>query len=163
MCVNQLAPEILRRRDSVGHPHVELVQRHARLDLSLDELVQSIRLTAAARHFGGVQLYFLCPVLGRRASVLWMPPGASQFACRQAWGRWVAYRSQFRSWQYRALARAQELRFRLGGETATHDFDELPPPRPRFMHRTTFERQLKRLEAYETKCNLYLEKLLSRS
>jgi hypothetical protein len=27
--------------------------------------------------------------------VLWIPPGAHSFACRQRWGRSVAYASQF--------------------------------------------------------------------
>ena len=118
-------------------------------------------MVGAARHFGGVQWYFLCPVLGRRASVLWKPPGAGYFASRQAWGRRVAYRSQFQPWQDRALFRAREIRFRLGGE----DFialDEMPPPRPRGMHLRTYEMQLARLKAFEARHNLYMEKLISR-
>ena len=45
--------------------------------LHLGAVEQSIELVGAPRHFGGVQWYFLCPVLGRRVSVLWKPPGAS--------------------------------------------------------------------------------------
>jgi hypothetical protein len=43
----------------------------------------------------GRQWYFVCHYTNRRASVLWMPPGAHSFACRQKWGRQVAYGSQF--------------------------------------------------------------------
>src|SRR6516164_9094989 len=43
--------------------------------LLMRALEQSIDLMAAPRHFGGVQWYFICPTTGRRASVLWMPPG----------------------------------------------------------------------------------------
>jgi len=48
-----------------------------------------LELVTEARHFGGRQWYFLCPRTGRRASVLWKPPGARTFASRQHWaGRW---------------------------------------------------------------------------
>src|SRR5208283_2211916 len=39
--------------------------------LKLGSLDQRIQLHAAPRHFGGEQLYFVCPVTGRRVSVLW--------------------------------------------------------------------------------------------
>ena len=64
-------------------------------------------------------------------------------------------------WQDRALFRAREICFRLGGE----DFialDEMPPPRPRGMHLRTYEMQLARLKAFEARHNLYMEKLISR-
>ena len=124
-----------------------------RLDLGSAE--QSIDLVAKPRHFGGQQWYFVCPRLGRRASVLWMPPGANFFASRQAWGDKVAYGSQFRAWQFRALSRAQNLRYQLGGEEFLC-LDEPSPPKPKGMHRRTYEAQLKRLESYEMKCDLYL-------
>ena len=57
-----------------------------------------LELVTEPRHFGGRQWYFLCPQTGRRASVLWKPPGARSFASRQAWGRQVASGSQFQSW-----------------------------------------------------------------
>jgi hypothetical protein len=61
-----------------------------------DGLDQRIILVARPRHFGGAQWYFICPVMNRRASVLWMPPGAERFCSRQTWGgRVIAYRSQF--------------------------------------------------------------------
>jgi hypothetical protein len=52
-----------------------------------DGLDQRIILVARPRHFGGAQWYFMCPVMNRRASVLWMPPGADRFCSRQTWGR----------------------------------------------------------------------------
>ncbi len=55
-----------------------------------DKLDQRIILVARPRHFGGRQWYFICPYMNRRVSVLWMPPGARYFACRQEWGRSVA-------------------------------------------------------------------------
>src|SRR4051794_18692071 len=67
------------------------------LRVEMGERSQYLSLRAEPRHFGGVQWYFLCPFTGRKASVLWRPPGAREFAARQAWGRSVAYGSQFKS------------------------------------------------------------------
>jgi hypothetical protein len=58
---------------------------------------QRITLVSRPRHFGGGHWYFVCPVTKKRASVLWMPSAASEFCSRHAWGREIAYRSQFRS------------------------------------------------------------------
>ncbi len=90
---------------------------------------------------------------GRRASVLWMPPGASCFASRQAWGREVAYASQFITAPFRALSRAHDIRHRLGDQEYTSVFDFPPPSRPRWMHRYTYEALLERLAFYERKCD----------
>ena len=65
------------------------------LRIQLGGLDQTIILVPKPRHFGGYQWYFVCPVMNRYASVLWMPPGANRFCSRQAWGRRVAYASQF--------------------------------------------------------------------
>jgi hypothetical protein len=65
------------------------------LGLQLGNFEQWITLVAQPRPFGGRQWYFMCPVLNRPVSVLWRPPGARDFRSRQAWGRQVAYASQF--------------------------------------------------------------------
>jgi hypothetical protein len=62
-----------------------------------DGLDQRIILVARPRHFGGAQWYFICPVMNRRASVLWMPPGAERFCRRQTWGGRVSERPAARS------------------------------------------------------------------
>src|SRR5204863_855334 len=53
------------------------------LNLDLGYIKQHIRLHAHARHFGGQQWYFVCPYMNRDVSVLWRPPGARSFGCRQ--------------------------------------------------------------------------------
>jgi hypothetical protein len=131
--------------------------------LLLRSLDQSIDLVASPRHFGGVQWYFICPILRHRASVLWMPPGASCFASRQAWGREVAYASQFITAPFRTLSRAHDIRQRLGDQEYTSVFDFPPPSKPRGMHRETYETLLDRLAFYERECNLYVEKRIARS
>ena len=57
------------------------------LRIQLGGLDQTITLVPKPRHFGGHQWYFVCPVMNRYVSVLWMPPGAHRFCSRQAWGR----------------------------------------------------------------------------
>ena len=121
--------------------------------LLLRLLDQSIDLVAAPRHFGGAQWYFVCPLLRKRASVLWMPQGASCFASRRAWGSQFAYASQFETPNYRAHLRAHEIHCRLSGEDHSPIYHLLPPPKPRYMHRNTYEKLLKRLLDAESKYN----------
>jgi hypothetical protein len=131
--------------------------------LRVGALQQSIDLVAAPRHFGGVQWYFVCPITGRRASILWLPPGASCFASRKAWSGKVAYASQFETPVYRAMSRAKAIRSRLGDEQYTSILCNPPPLKPRSMHWRTFHQHVKRLEAYEETCDLFAQKLILRS
>ena len=124
--------------------------------LQLGDLDQRITLVAAARHFGGTQRYFVCPQTGRRVSTLWKPPGAQFFASRHAWGRQVAYGSQFESPRDRALSAAQDIRYRLGGKDFVSIIDDVPPPRPKWMKRRTFEKIIRRCDAYEAAVNRHL-------
>jgi hypothetical protein len=119
--------------------------------LLLRSLDQSIDLVALPRHFGGQQWYFRCPMTGRRASVLWMPPGANCFASRRAWGSQFAYASQFETPNYRAHLRAHKIHCRLSGEDHSPIYQVLPPPKPRYMHRITYDKLLKRLIDAESK------------
>ncbi len=115
---------------------------------------QTVSLTSRRRHFGGRQWFFICPVTNTRAMVLWKPPGASQFASRKAWGKQVAYVSQFQTPPYRALSAAQNLRYRLAGPVYA-SIDDISPPRPTGMHRRTYRRKLQRLAVYEARCIRY--------
>ena len=121
--------------------------------LLVHSLDQSIDLVAAPRHFGGVQWYFRCPMTERRSSVLWMPPGASCFASRQAWGSQFAYASQFETPNYRAHLRAHKIHCRLSGEDHNPIYHVAAPPKPRYMHRNTYEKLLVRLLHAENKYN----------
>jgi hypothetical protein len=119
------------------------------LTLEIGSLVQRIQLCAEWRHFGGVQWYFMCPASGRKASVLWLVPGAKRFLSRQAWGRQVAYGSQFETPHDRALSAAQDIRYRLGGKDYISLLHGLDPPKPKGMHWRTYEAKIKRCQAYE--------------
>jgi hypothetical protein len=123
------------------------------MQLLLRSLDQSIDLVTLPRHFGGVQWYFVCPMRGLRASVLWMPPGASCFASRRALGSQFAYAPQFESPIYRAHSRAHEASCRLSGKDYSEIYHVSPPPKPKFMHRSTYEKLLMRLIYAESKYN----------
>jgi hypothetical protein len=85
-----------------------------RMRVTIDETTQEIRLCAAPRHYGGWQWYFVCPFTGQRSTVLWKPPGALKFGSRQAWGRQVAYASQFVNAYQRAIAAAHKIQVCIG-------------------------------------------------
>jgi hypothetical protein len=108
---------------------------------------QTIFLVPRARHFGGYQWYFVCPVMNRDCSVLWMPPGATRFCSRQAWGRRVAYVSQFLDPDNRAHRGKAKIKSRL---IADHDPDEWDlPPKPKWMRWRTYNRYEKKFDSYE--------------
>jgi len=120
------------------------------LRIKLGSLDQHIMLTARDCHFGGRQWYFACPYLNRRASVLWMPPGARSFACRQRWRRQVAYSSQFLDRDNRAHRGKAKINSRLcsiGGL----DSDEWEfPPKPKWMRWRTYHRAEEKFDRYES-------------
>ena len=61
----------------------------------IGKLEQQLELTAQPRHFGGQQWYFMCPVMRKKCSVVWLPSGANRFCSRQAWDKQIAYSTQF--------------------------------------------------------------------
>ena len=115
--------------------------------IQIGELDQTIVLVRKPRHFGGAQWYFVCPVMNRYASVLWMPPGARRFCSRQAWGRRVAYATQFADRDNRAHIGKAKIKSRL---IADLDPDEWElPPKPKWMRWQTYNRYVERFDRYE--------------
>jgi hypothetical protein len=123
--------------------------RFGRLRLNYRGEDQNIQLEAAPRHFGGKQWYFICPFTLRRVSVLWQVPGSSDFASRQAWGRRVAYRSQFETWHDRALTSAQDIRYRLGGLEHISGLNG-PVPKPKWMRWRTYDQLMQQAAVKES-------------
>ena len=117
------------------------------LRVQLGSLDQTITLVPKPRYFGGYQWYFVCPVMNRYASVLWMPPGAKHFCSRQAWDNRVAYASQCQTPFDRACRGQAKITAKLIGE---HDPDEWDlPPKPKWMRWRTYNRYMKKFNAYE--------------
>jgi len=117
--------------------------------IQIGQLDQRITLVSYPRRFGGRQWYFICPYMNRRASVLWKPPGARDFACRQRWRRQVAYASQFHGRDGRAHQGQAKIKSRLcsiGG----FDPDEWDlPPKPKWMRWRTYNRTVEKFDRYE--------------
>jgi hypothetical protein len=128
------------------------------ITVKVGKLEQRLQCSGEWRNFGGIQWYFICPGVAARASVLWLIPGADRFLSRQAWGRRVAYGSQFETWHERAFSRSAEIRRRLGGRGS----DTGMPLKPKGMHWSTYEEQLERWEADELKCDLRFVSVVAR-
>ena len=130
--------------------------------IKIGHLDQCITLVAAPRHFGGRQWYFICPCTSRIASVLWMPPGARSFACRERWGRQVAYASQFLDRDNRAHRGQAKIRARLcavgGFDPEEWDF----PPKPKWMRWRTYKRVEAKFDYYEAVLDEGLSELAAR-
>jgi hypothetical protein len=120
---------------------------HAWFRIAIGQLAQQITLVSRPRHYGGCQWFFLCPVTGGLANVLWMPPGASKFCSRQAWGRQVAYRSQFQDAATRAQFGKERIKARLIADLDPDKWDL--PPKPKWMRWKTYNRYIERFEEYE--------------
>jgi hypothetical protein len=126
--------------------------REGWLHVRVGNFNQCITLVSQQRHFGGQQWYFLCPRLGRAASVLWKPPGAKRFLSRQAWGREVAYRSQFQDPTNRAHRGQARIRARLRGDPDDWDL----PPKPKWMRWKTYNRFAEQFDRYEAELDCHL-------
>ena len=108
------------------------------LRIAMRDLDQRLELIAQPRHFGGQQWYFKCPVTQRKCSVVWLPPGASCFCGRQAWGKQVAYSTQFEFKFDRAITARQKVKGRLIANLNPREWDL--PPKPKWMRWHTYER-----------------------
>jgi hypothetical protein len=114
---------------------------------------QRIDLTAVARHFGGRQWYWLCPMTGEKASVLWMPMGRNTLASQRYWKeRRAAYRTQFLSRCDRAHLGIKRIEAHLGKK---EDDDALY--KPKWQRVKTFNRYCEKIDRYE---NVLDERLL---
>jgi hypothetical protein len=79
--------------------------------------------------------------------LLWKPPGASRFCSREAWGRQVAYRSQFQNASDRAHLGKERIKARLIGNFDPEDWEL--PPKPKWMRWKTYNRYVERFDGYE--------------
>jgi hypothetical protein len=137
-----------------------MTQHEGQLRVQIDDTQQLIFLTPRSRHFGGHQWYFVCPVMSRCCSVLWMPPGATRFCSRQAWGRQVAYASQFLDPDNRAHRGQAKIKQRLIGDCDPDEWELLP--KPKWMRWSTYNRYEERFDRYEAILNEGIEELVAK-
>ena len=132
---------------------------HGWFRIQIGGLDQRIHLLARPRHFGGRQWFFICPYLNRRCMVLWMPPGARDFGCRQRWGRSVAYNSQFLDRDNLAHRGQARIKLRLC-EVGGFDPDQWSfPPKPKWMRWSTYKRAEEQFDRYEDVLDNGIERL----
>jgi hypothetical protein len=135
-------------------------EREGWLRIQIGGLDQRIILVPRARHFGGYQWYFMCPVMNRCCLVVWMPSGATKFCSRQAWDGQVAYASQFETPYDRACRGQAKIKSKLIGD---HDPDEWElPPKPKWMRWRTYNRFVRRFDGYENAIERKIGKLMAR-
>jgi hypothetical protein len=124
--------------------------------VSGSQLRQTIALATTTPHFGGTRWWFICPVTGERVGRLHLPPGASQFASRQAHG--LTYACQTEDFYARAARRSRKLSARLG--------DDIGPPsvplKPKGMRWTTYARHLEQIKRFEGTADGWWLKLAAR-
>lgn len=104
----------------------------------IGKLEQQLELTAQPRHFGGQQWYFMCPVMRKKCSVVWLPSGANCFCSRQAWDKQIAYSTQFEFTFDRAITAREKVKSRLIDDLNPRHWDL--PPKPKWMRWRTYER-----------------------
>lgn len=93
---------------------------------------ERVPLLRSEQPFGGSRVYLGCLRCGRRSLVLY---GGSRFRCRKCLN--LAYASQSEDIFGRAASRSRSIRQRLGGQGC---FDDPFPPKPKGMHRSTYDR-----------------------
>jgi hypothetical protein len=118
--------------------------------IRIGELDQKITLLARLRHFGGRQWFFLCPYKNRLAMVLWMPPGAPDFACRSEWCRQVAYASQFLDRDNRAHRGKAKINSRLCSIGGFNPDEWEFPLKPKWMRWKTYSRAEEKFDRYQS-------------
>jgi hypothetical protein len=119
------------------------------------DAVELIRLTTTRPHLGGIQWWFICPVLGQRVGCLYLPDGGDQFASRAAYR--LAHASQRKAEWARTMQRIRKIRRRLGGGD---DIAGPIPKKPPRMHWATYTRLVERCRAAERVLGAQVNRLL---
>ena len=135
---------------------------HACFRVAVGQFVQQIALVSRPRHSGGRQWFFLCPTTLRLATVLWKPPGVTKFLSRQAWGRQVAYASQFLDRDGRAHYGQSKINSRLCSIGKFDPEEWKFPPRPKGMRWKTYNRLEQKFDHYEGILNDGLDGLFAK-
>jgi len=132
----------------VTSPWLAIAYRNANQPGS-EPIRRTVLLTRTPCHFGGERIWFCCPRCKRRTSSIFLvqPP----FACRVCLQ--LRYESQREGLTSAALSRALRIRQRLGGTGWAWDHG----PRPKGMHRRTYERLVS--EQMSLKLQYYLAAL----
>ena len=117
------------------------------------QVEQHIALTLTRPNYGGVRWWMRCPVTGKRATKLYMPPGSDQFGHRTAWG--LGYASQREPERLKCFERLFRLQHLMG----LSDLHVMPPYRPKGMWHRTFARHEVRWLYLQRQCSVEMSRL----
>lgn len=118
-----------------------------------NDMDYKIKLDTTQPNYGGKRLWFVCPITGKRARVLYSPLGSEWFACRHAYS--LKYKSQSHAAYERVINKMWKLKDRLGGENYWH--------KPKGMHHKTHARMMKEICDAEEMCDAYLAYFVRRA
>jgi hypothetical protein len=90
---------------------------------------------------------------------VWLPPGATRFCSRHAWGKQVAYSTQFESPFDRALTAREKVKSRLIGDLHPREWGL--PPKPKWMRWHTYERLAEKYLLHQGKLDQFIADCLS--
>jgi hypothetical protein len=138
-----------------GEDAVELEYSWRRGDEPWQVHKEHVSLRHRERHFGGRETYFLCPKCARTVKRLY--PGGVRYLCRTCHG--LVHASTQERTGNRATRKNQKLRRRIGAEIGLGDWIG---PKPKGMHRKTFERISARIHAAEAEIHDDMLVLLNR-
>ncbi|MFY9641056.1 MAG: hypothetical protein WCD20_02620 [Rhodomicrobium sp.] len=131
-----------RRGEQSGSIQIGVMTDGLRLDYSIQQhggdwqpAAEHIPFAYTPKHFGGKQLWLLCPGCHGRAAVLY---GGPRFRCRKC--QRLTYQSQYEPGWERARTKAAGVRKKLGGSGHVAAIDQLFPPKPKGMHWRTYNR-----------------------
>lgn len=106
------------------------------------QVAQDIRIDWQPNRYGGASPYFICPHCSRSVWHIYMSGGAN--ACRHCLR--LTYESRRSRGYDRVAETVHRLRTKLGGDPG---FDSPIAPRPKGMHRQTYERMCERIFTLE--------------
>lgn len=118
---------------------------------------QIIGLTMTEQNFGGWRWWMVCPITGKRARTLHLPPGGNQFASRKAFG--LAFRSERLADFDRPFEKVFRVQRKLGGATGLG----MQLQRPKGMWHHTFACHRARIEHHYLACVGQIAALIERA
>lgn len=120
------------RIEALSPQSVRLVYRTRVFGGEWQDVSEIMPIVETAKNFGGRRQWFRCLSCGECARILY---GGMHFRCRRCHA--LRYDSQYESALERIASRCHKIRDRLGHRGP---LDEPFPPKPKGMHRTTYER-----------------------
>lgn len=127
--------------DTTDETALHLDFTHTRRNHAAEGEAYFVPLETTAQRFGGLRWWFRCPQTGQRCTKLFLPLGGHRFLSRYAWR--LGYASQREDARGRAQLQARKISRSLGN--ADHWIDG-PPPKPKWMRWSTYERKAQKLE-----------------